>query len=73
VVSWIEVVDAAAAVTVRRIASDGRPGPATRVAVTSAARASGFPRLERQGDAVVLAWTEAGEGGGIRSAELVGW
>jgi hypothetical protein len=32
--------------------------PAFRVAATSAARASGFPRLELSGDEVVFAWTE---------------
>ncbi|HQZ16017.1 MAG TPA: hypothetical protein PLD86_03990 [Vicinamibacteria bacterium] len=32
--------------------------PAFKVASTSTARASGFPRLERSGDEVVFAWTE---------------
>jgi len=32
--------------------------PAFRVATTSPARASGFPRLELSGDEVVFAWTE---------------
>ena len=40
------------------IGADGALAPAFKVAATSMARASGFPRLELSGDEVVFAWTE---------------
>lgn len=40
------------------VGHDGKLKPAFKVAATSMARASGFPRLEVSGDEVVFAWTE---------------
>ena len=40
------------------IDASGALKPAFKVATTSVARASGFPRLEVSGDEVVFAWTE---------------
>jgi len=39
-------------------------------ASASAARAAGFPRLTRQGDAIVLAWTDPADDGGVRAVAL---
>jgi hypothetical protein len=58
VVSWLERIDEGAEVRVRRIDPHGRRGPAITIAESSAARASGFPRMVRQGDALVFAWND---------------
>lgn len=63
-VSWIERAGEAAEVRLRRIGADGRANAPVAVAATSGARASGFPRMARSGEEIVLAWTDpAGEGG----------
>ncbi len=67
-VSWLEVVEKEARFQVRRVAADGGAGPPMTVARTAAARASGFPRIARSGDQVVLAWTEAGKPSRLRAA-----
>jgi hypothetical protein len=66
-VTWLERVEGAAEVRVRRATPEG-PGPATPVTGTAAERASGFPRSARLGGIVVFAWTEPGEAGGVRTA-----
>ena len=55
---WLERGDAGGEVRVRRIPSEGDPDPSLLVARTSAERAAGFPRIERRGERVILAWTE---------------
>jgi hypothetical protein len=72
-VSWIERVAGSAEVRVRRIAPGASRGTANRVgsrsptglyseaitiAASSAERASGFPRMTRAGDQVILTWTD---------------
>jgi hypothetical protein len=64
-VSWLERVDGRAEVRVRRITPAGARSPARTVAVSTEARASGFPRMARTRDHLVFAWTEpAPEAGG---------
>jgi len=53
---------------VRRVSGDGRAGPVTTVARTATARSSGFPRIARAGDQVIVAWTEAGKPSQVRTA-----
>lgn len=65
-VSWIERTEGGAEVRVRRIAPDGALGRPLTVTTTSAERASGFPRMARAGDEVVLAWTEPGTPSRVR-------
>ncbi|MEK7329705.1 MAG: hypothetical protein AAB113_02780, partial [Candidatus Eisenbacteria bacterium] len=65
---WLEAREKEALFQVRRVSRDGAPGPTSTVARTSAARASGFPRMVRSGDRVVLAWTEAGKPSRVRTA-----
>jgi hypothetical protein len=50
----------------------GRAGEPLAIAATSAARSSGFPRLLRAGDRLVLAWVEDGarDGGAGGAGEL---
>ncbi len=67
---WLENGESDASIRTRRVAMDGRLGPTRVVATTSAARASGFPQVIRSGDALVFAWTEAGNRPRIRLAQL---
>ena len=66
-VAWLERVDGAAEVRVRRVDRNG-VGPAVSVTGTAAERASGFPRMARFGDRVLFAWTAPGESPRVRAA-----
>jgi hypothetical protein len=57
-VSWIASERDDARVLVRRVARDRRRGAELAVATTTAARDSGFPRMELLGDDLVVAWTD---------------
>jgi hypothetical protein len=57
-VSWIASEREDARVLVRRVARDRRRGAELAVATTTAARDSGFPRLELLGDDIIVAWTD---------------
>ena len=70
-VSWIERTGGEAAeVRARRIDASGRRGAAMTIAVGSAARASGFPRMAvtSRDSSVVFAWTAPGRPSAIRVA-----
>jgi hypothetical protein len=70
-VSWLEQGEGgAASLRLRRITRDGARGEATTVAVSSGARSSGFPRLARAGNRVVIAWRDAGDPPQVRTAIL---
>jgi hypothetical protein len=70
-VSWLEQLDAQRAeVRVRRVGPDGALGAPLTVAGTAASRASGFPRLARQGERAVVAWTATGPRPRVRAAAL---
>lgn len=70
-VSWIERTGGdTAEVRVRRVATDGKAAPATTIATSSAARASGFPRMIIRGEDAIFAWTEPGKPSAIRLAKL---
>lgn len=57
-VFWLAAVDeAVAAVTVRRVAPDGRVGPAAELGRTVNSRGAGFPTLARHGEELLVAWT----------------
>jgi hypothetical protein len=62
-VSWVERAGDGAEIRLRRMRPQGG-GTAWSVAATSAARASGFPRMALGRDRLVLAWTEPGTDGG---------
>jgi hypothetical protein len=66
--TWLEVAGRDALIRARRIPIDGPLEPAITVARTSAARASGFPRVVRSGAALLFAWTEAGTTPRVRVA-----
>lgn len=65
-VSWLERIGEDGAVQVRRVRRQRESGPSITIAASSAARASGFPRMLRVGDEVIFAWTDPGESGGVR-------
>ena len=68
-VTWIERIGGdTAAVRVRRVSRDGTLGETRTVARSSAARASGFPRMVISGPDVVFAWTEPGKPSHVRVA-----
>lgn len=59
-VTWVERTGDGAAVRMRRVHAEQGMTPAITVTPASAARAGGFPRLERSADWFALAWTETG-------------
>ena len=70
-VSWIERVGGdTAEVRVRRVRADGRAGGPVTIATSSAARASGFPRMVAAGQNVLFAWTQPGRPSAVRLARL---
>jgi hypothetical protein len=56
----------------RRVDAAGRRSPLVDAAPTSGARSSGFPRLERAGAALLLAWRDTAEPARIRTALVRG-
>jgi len=69
---WLEGTSEgeAAGIYVRRLTPDGRSSAAIRLIESTTGRSSGYPRIARSGRDFVLAWTESGEGGGVRTAFL---
>lgn len=66
-VSWIERTGGdAAKVLARSVDSSGTMSEPFSVGASSGQRASGFPRMARSGDRIVLAWTEPGDASRIR-------
>lgn len=58
VVLWMERVQAdSTAIRLRRVAYTGVQSAATTVATVAASRRTGFPRMTRDGDALIVAWT----------------
>lgn len=58
IVGWVARSGDAAAVRLRRVDGSGTAGEPITVAETVAARASGFPRVARRGDAILVAWVD---------------
>jgi hypothetical protein len=70
-VSWIERTGGdTAAVLARRVRRDGGRGTPVTIANSSAARASGFPRMAVTGDRAMFAWTEPGKPAHVRVARV---
>ena len=70
-VTWIEFADGTAQFRMRRVTANGERGPATTVAGLSANRASGYPRMTRFGEELILAWTESGTPSTVKTARMV--
>ena len=59
-IAWHARSEDDAVVTLKRLARDGRMSTPVDVAITSPARASGFPRLASTGDGGwLVVWTDA--------------
>lgn len=70
-VSWIERTGGdTAAVRMRRVERNGRTQSPVTIASSSAARASGFPRMVITADQVVFAWTEPGRPSQVKIARV---
>lgn len=57
--SWVEFAGQRAQFRVRRVEPSGATSPAVEVAGVSGGRASGYPRIARNGHELVFAWTES--------------
>ena len=68
--TWLEASGRDAVIRARRIPVHGPMGVPVTVTRTSAARASGFPRVVSHGNAVYFAWTEAGTTPRVRVATM---
>lgn len=60
--SWIEFAEQRAQFRFRRVEPSGTRGPVTTIAGLEGTRASGYPRIARNGDELVFAWTESRDG-----------
>lgn len=70
-VTWIERIGGeVAAVRARRVMRDGRASEPLTIASSSAARASGFPRMAIVGSDAIFAWTAPTRPSAIRLARL---
>lgn len=67
-VVWLEAGEAEtdALIRARRVRPDGLRSASTDLAMTPAARSSGFPRMAPGDGGLVLAWTDPSETGGVR-------
>lgn len=68
--TWVERTADAAEIRARRVTLAGRADAPFTIAPIAESRASGFPRIIRVGDQLVVAWTAVGEGGGVRVVAL---
>ncbi len=66
-VSWLAAGGKGADLRLRRVSAKGKLGPPLTLATTSAARSSGFPRLVRLGDRLLLAWVDDGAPSRVRA------
>ena len=57
-VSWLEQAGDANRLRLRRVRPDGSLAPAVTVAPAAAVRANAFPQMARDGDRLVVAWTD---------------
>jgi hypothetical protein len=62
VATWIEFAEGRAQFKMRRVSADGSKTNAATVSSLTASRASGYPRMARQGNELVFAWTESSAG-----------
>lgn len=70
-VSWVERTGGdTAAIRVRRVSRNGMPSAPVTLAASTAARASGFPRMAIVKDDVMFAWTVPGRPSRVRVARM---
>jgi hypothetical protein len=66
IASWMEFAGGRSHFRVRRVSPSGQRSPA--VDVPGAVRASGYPRMTRSGNELILAWTETEGGNQVKAA-----
>jgi hypothetical protein len=59
VASWVEYAEGKTDLRLRRIDRSGARSAAQHIVAVSGGRASGFPRMARQGDDLIFAWSES--------------
>jgi len=59
VASWVEYAGGRTDLRLRRIDKSRARSPAVNIVAVSGGRASGFPRMARQGDQLIFAWSES--------------
>ncbi len=67
-VTWLERAASGGEIKVRRVRPDGSRDEAKTLAVSAAARASGFLRMTRSGSEVIFAWTQTGTPARVKTA-----
>lgn len=67
-VCWLEQNGDAGEIRARRVSADGARGSSLTIAETSAQRANGFPRMARNDEEIIFAWTDAGDPAQVRTA-----
>jgi hypothetical protein len=66
IASWVEFANGRSQFRVRRVSPSGQRSPA--MDVPGAVRASGYPRMTRSGNELILAWTETEGGQQVKAA-----
>jgi len=59
---WVEYAEGASDFRLRRVEPSGTKSAPVTIAPVSGGRASGYPRMARRGDELILAWTDSGPG-----------
>jgi hypothetical protein len=59
VASWVEFAEQRGHFRIRRVLADGTRSAAIEVAGSGQGRVSGYPRMARQGNELLFAWTES--------------
>jgi len=67
-VCWLDQNGDAGEIRARRVSADGVRGSSMTIAETSSQRASGFPRMARNDEEIIFAWTDAGDPSQVRVA-----
>jgi hypothetical protein len=65
IICWLDAGAGEGRIMVRRVTADGRVGEQVPVARVDLGRSTGFPRMARHGDDLLIAWTEEGSPGGV--------
>jgi hypothetical protein len=70
IVAWVASHEREGRLRVRRVSSDGKLGAPRTVAPIRLAPSSGFPRIARIGDRLLVCWVDADEPFHLRAATL---
>jgi len=67
-VCWLEQKGESGEIRARRVSAEGVRGSSMTISETSAQRASGFPRMARNDEEIIFAWTDASDPSQVRTA-----